>query len=258
MEVKTVAARRGWMWIVEGYAMLRKSPGTWILIVLILYVLLALLVRIPLLGIVFMLLVPAFLAGLMHGCRDLDAGGKLSVLYLLSGFQRNTAHLITLGGMSLVGNLVLVMLFIALSGDAVTDILKQASTGKIDPAVAHAAAPRVMTATLVVSTLSLPLLMGLWFAPMLVYFDNLRPVRSLVVSCWACWKNALPFLVYGGVVMLGVMVVTPFMMGLGRIDLIIWVLAPVLVPSIYASYKDIFVAAGNPASSASGNPPVTV
>jgi hypothetical protein len=246
------------MWIVEGYALLRKSPGIWILIVLILYVLLALLVRIPLLGIVFMLLVPVFLAGLMQGCRDLDAGGKLSALYLFSGFQRNTVHLITLGGMSLVGNLLLVMLFITLSGDAVTAIMKQASAGKIDPALAQAAAPRIMTATLVVSILSLPLLMALWFAPMLVYFDNLRPVRSLVVSCWACGKNALPFLVYGGFVMLGVMVLTPFMVGLGRIDLAIWVLAPVLVPSIYASYKDIFVAAGSPASSASGHPPVTI
>lgn len=258
MEVKTVGAQRGWMWIVEGYALLRKSPGTWILTVLVLYVLLGLLVRIPLLGIVFMLLVPAFLAGLMQGCRDLDAGGKLSVLYLLSGFQRNTAHLVTLGGISLVGNLVLVMLFIALSGDAMTDIMKQASAGKVDPAVAQAAAPRIMTATLVVSTLSLPLLMALWFAPMLVYFDNLRPVRSLIVSCWACGKNVLPFLVYCGAVMLGVMVVTPFLMRVGRVDLIIWVLAPVLVPSIYASYKDIFVAAGSPASSASGNPPVTI
>jgi hypothetical protein len=249
------------MWIVEGYALLRKSPGIWILIVLILYVLLGLLVRIPLLGpllgILFMLLVPAFLAGLMQGCRDLDAGGKLSALYLLSGFQRNTVHLVTLGGMSLVANLLLVMLFITLTGDAVTAIMKQASTGKIDPAVAQAAAPRIMTATVVVSILSLPVLMGLWFAPMLVYFDNLRPVRSLVVSCWACGKNALPFLVYGGVVMLAVMVLTPFMVGLGRIDLVIWVLAPVLVPSIYASYKDIFVAAGSPASSAGGNPPVT-
>jgi len=39
------------------------------------------------------------------------------------------------------------------------------------------------------------------------------------------------------------MLLTPFAMALRQTDLSLWLIAPVLVPSIYASYKDIFVPA---------------
>ncbi|HUF79850.1 MAG TPA: BPSS1780 family membrane protein [Burkholderiales bacterium] len=243
MEVRVVAANRGWHWLVEGFALFRRSPAMWIAIVVLLYVVFALLVRIPVFGIVVLLFFPALLAGLMHGCTRLEAGDPLEIGHLVTGFRRNAAYLVTLGGISLVGNLLLLMLFVALSGEATMAIMKNAAAGKVDPAAAEAvmrAAPRVLTAALVVMTLSLPLLMGLWFAPLLVYFHDLKPLRALFVSLWACWKNALPFLVYGIAVFLGLMVLTPFTIALRQTDLSLWLLAPVLIPSVYASYKDVF------------------
>lgn len=215
----------------------------WVAVILTLYVCFALLVRIPVFGVAVLLFFPALLVGMMQGCRSLEAGEGLHLTHLLAGFRKNTAYLVTLGGISLIGNLLLLMLFVTMSGEATVSIVKHAASGATDPAAAEAvlkAAPKVFTAALVVMTLSLPLLMGLWFAPLLVYFDDLKPLRALYVSLWACWKNGLPFAVYGILVFVGLMLLTPFAMALRQTDLSLWLLAPVLVPSIYASYRDIF------------------
>lgn len=256
MEVRVVAASRGWQWIVEGFALFRKSAAMWVAIILILYVAFALLARIPVLGIVLVLFFPALLAGLMQGCRQIEAGEPLRVAHLMAGIQKNAPSLVTLGGISLVGNLILLMLFVSMSDEAVMSIMKHAAGGSVDPAAAETirrAAPKIITAALVVMTLSLPLLMGLWFAPLLVHFGDLKPLPALIVSFRACWKNALPFVVYGAVVFLFLMILVPFTIALRQADLSLWLLAPVLVPSIYASYKDVF-APSRSASTTGGNP----
>jgi hypothetical protein len=257
MEVRVLAANRGWEWIVHGFALFRKNPAMWVAILLILYVSFTLLVRVPVLGIVLLLFFPVLLAGLMQGCRTLEAGDGLQINHLLAGFRRNTAYLVTLGGISLVGNLVLLMLFVAMSGESTLAIMKHAGSGSADPASAEAivqAAPKVLTAALIVMMLSLPLLMAMWFAPLLVYFNDLKPLRAMFVSLWACWKNALPFVVYGLAVFLGLVLLTPFAMAFRQADLSLWLLAPVLVPSIYASYKDIFIAAPDVATDTHPSP----
>ena len=257
MEVRVVAAHRGWRWIVEGFALFRMNPVMWTAIILILYVTFTLLARIPVLGVVLVLLFPTLLVGLMQGCRHLEAGEPLRVAHLLTGFRKNAAYLVTLGGISLVGNLLLLMLFVTMSGEAITAIMKHAASGNVDPAAAETVlrgAPKVVTAALLVMMISLPLLMALWFAPLLVYFDDLKPMRALFVSLWACWKNTVPFLVYGIVVFMGLMVLTPVAIALRQIDLSFWLLAPILIPSIYASYKDIFAAA--PAAATGAHPTV--
>ena len=256
MEVRVVAAGRGWQWIAGGFALFRKSPAMWAAITLILYVIFTLLVRIPVLGLILVIFAPVLLAGLMQGCRALEAGEELKVAHLLTGFRKNAGYLVTLGGISLVSNLVLLMMLVMMSGDAVMAMMKHAAAGSASPAVAEAvlqAAPRIVTATLVVFALSLPLLMSLWFAPLLVHFDDFKPLRSLVMSFWACWKNTLPFLVYGAVVFLGLVVLTPFTLAARQPDLSFWLLAPVLIPSIYASYQDVFTPSRS-ASTTGGNP----
>lgn len=257
MEPRALSAGRGWQWIVGGFLIFRKNPVVWILIIVTLYVAFAVLARIPILGIVFVLLMPALLAGLMEGCRALDAGQELKITHLVCGFQKNAAHLVTLGGISLVSNLLVLMVGAMMMGDAAITIMKSAATGPADPAASEAVlreAPRVLTAALVSLLISLPLLMALWFAPLLVYFEDLKPVRSLMISFQACWKNAIPFLLYGGVFLVAVVALTPISISFRQYDLSVWLLAPVLVPSIYASYKDIFTVAG--AAPASGGNPV--
>ena len=84
--------------------------------------------------------------------------------------------------------------------------------------------------------LSVPLAMALWFAPALVFFNNMPPIPALKASFSACVKNTLAFVVYGLVAMV-LMFFAALPVFLGFL-----VLIPVLSGSAYASYRDIFVA----------------
>ena len=88
---------------------------------------------------------------------------------------------------------------------------------------------------------SLPLMMATWYAPLLVFFDDIKPLPALYLSLIACIKNMRPLLVYGVILMIPLFVFTRIGLVVHQIDLGLWLLAPLLVPSIYASYRDIFV-----------------
>ena len=94
----------------------------------------------------------------------------------------------------------------------------------------------LLLAMLLSLALSVPLFMALWFAPALVFFNNMLPLPALKASFNACLKNTLAFVVYGLIVLV-LMFFAALPVGLGFL-----VLIPVLAGSIYASYQDVFVA----------------
>jgi uncharacterized membrane protein len=76
--------------------------------------------------------------------------------------------------------------------------------------------------------------MAIWFAPALVVLRNVAPVEAMKASFAACLKNTVPLLVYSVLYLVAAIVASiPF--GLGWI-----VLMPVLMLTLYVSYKDIF------------------
>jgi hypothetical protein len=245
MEPRTVAASHGWTWIVQGFSLFRKSPSTWLVLIVILFAATKLLAVLPLLGIVFVLFMPVFIVGLMEGCRALEKGEPLQLAHLASGFRKNAAQLVTIGGVSLVGNLAIMMIVLALGGESMSILTKTISQGAsvtLPPTEAQAAAAVVVRALLVGTLVSLPLLMALWYAPLLVYFHDLGPVAAMKSSLLACIKNTLPMLVYGLAILGAMFLAMPFAMALQQYDLALWLLAPVVVPSLYVSYKDIYLA----------------
>jgi hypothetical protein len=248
---RAVKAGRGWAWIVDGTRLFLRKPISSIATLLILFAGMKLVGRVPVLGLAAMLLMPVFLAGLMDGCRAVDEGRPLALSYLVKGFRRNAAWLVTLGGVYLVGNVLVFMIIVGLGGEAFVAIAKTLTREiEMTPQIAaqmQEATLAVTEAALVGSLASLPLLMALWFAPLLTYFHDVRPWPALQVSFMACLKNTLPMFVYGLVLFVALMVLVPIGVKLGFYDLGVWLMAPALVPSIYASYKDIFVAPGAPA-----------
>ncbi|MGZ8264521.1 MAG: BPSS1780 family membrane protein [Burkholderiales bacterium] len=247
---RSVPARHGWMWVVEGFALFRKSPAVWIMLLLALVVVMKLLVFVPVLGILFVLLMPVFIAGLMEGCRALENGQPLVTGHLLVGFRKNAAQLVTIGGVSLVGNLAIMMIVLSLGGEAMSAMSKMMSHKQpIDPQLAkdvQAAASTVGRALIVGTIVSVPLLMALWYAPLLVYFRSENPLNAMKSSFVACVKNAGSMLIYGLLILLGMFLAMPFGMALGQYDLALWLLAPIVLPSLYVSYKDIFLAGTAP------------
>lgn len=246
MEPRAVSAGHGWAWIVQGYRLFRKSPAIWLALLILLFFTAKVLLRVPLAGIAFVLLMPLFIAGLMEGCRALERGQPLEPAHLFAGFRRNAAPLVTIGGVSLVGNIGVMMIVTSLGGEAIAALGKTlAQGGQMTAQVAQEtqALVRTVTRALLVGTLvSLPLLMAMWYAPLLVYFNDQGPVSAMKASFLACLKNLGAMLVYGTIIFAGMFVAMPFSMALGQYDFALLLLAPIVLPSIYASYKDIFLA----------------
>src|SRR5690242_4686190 len=70
---RSVDGGRGWEWIAEGFALFKKQPGTWILILIVFVVCAAVIHLVPVIGsLAGMLLTQVFMGGLMLGCRALD------------------------------------------------------------------------------------------------------------------------------------------------------------------------------------------
>lgn len=259
LQVRSVKAGRGWTWIKHGARFFLTNPPVWLMMLFTLFVAMKIVNLIPVLALFAMLLMPVFLAGLMEGCRALEEGRQLTIVHLAAGFQKHAGRLVTIGGVSMVGNLIIVMIIVAIGGDSIAILAKTLSgSPTITPDVAaevQGAAVSATNAVLIGSLASLPLLMALWFAPLLVYFHDVKPLQALQWSFVACLTNVLPFFVYGLVILAGLMLLVPVGMKLGVYDLGLWLMAPVLVPSIYASYRDLFSAGGDQPADGGGQLP---
>jgi uncharacterized membrane protein len=76
--------------------------------------------------------------------------------------------------------------------------------------------------------------MAYWYAPVLIGLHNLKAVEAMKLSFVACLKNMLPFLLYG-LIFTVILVVAIIPFGLGLI-----VAIPLMMTSLYTSYIDVF------------------
>ena len=245
VQIRTVAAARGWRWITEGALLLKKSPLMWLMITAGLFIIFKLILLIPFIGVAAILLMPIVLVGLMEGCRALDLGDELKPAYLLSGFTRNTAALAMLGAVYFAGNMLILLAIMTLGGDALMQVLKFTAAQKVTPENIAEIRDAVATATVAMGVgwlLSVPLIMACWFSPLLIYLHDMKILPALLVSLKACLQNTLPFLAYGAILFFALVLVTPLSLATRILDLGMWLLAPLIIPSIYVSYKDIFPA----------------
>lgn len=237
---RKVAVVQGWRWIAAGFRLFGKNPLIWIVFFLIYMVFgLVLAFAVPVLGAIgAALLDPIIIAGFMAGCRALEIDEELEISHLLAGFRTNVRQLATVGGFYLSGKILIIMLAMGVVG-IMYGPMPELDFSRIDPGD-PALLPLIrqyMMMGMLVALLLVPLLMAYWFAPALVLFDNLGARQAMKLSFAACLRNIWPFTLYGVASMfLFVLASIPF--GLGLLAVI-----PVLfATSIYAAYRDIFVA----------------
>jgi uncharacterized membrane protein len=235
MNIQSVPGGRGWQWIVEAFRLFRKNPLIWIVLHLILILVGAGLSFLPVVGpYLLYLLTPLLLGGLMTAAKDLESGQDIEIAHLFRGFRQNTSHLITVGGIYLVGQVVISGTMIMLGGPEFQQALR-AGVESIDPAsITPEVATRILMALLVGMVLFLPLAMATWFSPALVILDSQPAFAAMDASMRACLRNMQPFLVYG-VFSLLLLIAASIPFGLG---LVLWI--PVMVLTIYTSYRDVF------------------
>ena len=234
MEPKHLTAGHGWEWIKQGYALFMKAPLLWIVLLLICVAAAVAFSSVPVVGEPLVsLLMPVVLAGLMAGCRSLLEGEELELAHLFRGFQRHTTQLVTLGGIALVSQFLIFGLMMLVGGAALVSILMSGQPD-VEPDVIIQAASGAGLAMLLGIILFSVLVMAMQFAPLLVFFNGVKPLLAMKLSLRAFLNNIGSMLVYGMTFMLlAILASLPMMLG--------WlILLPIVFTSLYASYSEIF------------------
>jgi len=234
--VADVPASHGWLWIRQGFALVRKAPlmwwvvlGLWFLGYLILRAVFGLYGEIA-----FALIYPALSAGLMLGCKALEEGEELEPAHIVAGFRRNVQQLLLLGIATLIIGLAIAwVVSLVLPPDPENVKLLDTPGADLRPVL-----PWLLQTMAVQFLASLPILMAMWFAPALLVFHDMSAAHAIRWSFYACIANIGAFIVYG-VASVGLFILASIPLGLGLI-----VLIPVLVASTYISYRDIFASSG--------------
>lgn len=229
---------QGWTWVADAFSLFFKAPLPWIgTFVLVIIVSLAM-SFVPLIGqMIINVLWPLILAGLMTVARNTDRGEPFRMEDLLAGFAGKTGPLFIVGLIYMLGGLLIIAIFAVI----VIATVGMAMLGMIlDPTQLATGLPlttvlAILVAVLVALALAVPLLMAFWFAVPLVQFHGVDGVEAMKRSFFVCLKNIPPFLLYGVVTLVLVVVATiPFGLGL-------FLAGPVLMLTAYTSYRDVFL-----------------
>ncbi len=237
--IRRLPAERATRWLGRGWQLFMAAPAIWVGMSVLLLVLTGICSAVPVFGhLALTFFMPVAFAGLMFGCRALDQGMALRFEHLLAGFQCNTASLVTIGALSLVGHLLIGAFIMMLTGGAAFSGVFGALLVGGDPAALLATLLATLGGMLLAMLLGvlllIPLAMALSFAPALAIFDSMDAVSAVTTSFRGSWKNQWPFLVLG-LLSLMLLMLVPLTFGLALL-----VVIPVLIGALYTAYVDIF------------------
>jgi uncharacterized membrane protein len=232
-EGRGVAAGRGMSWIGEAWNVFKQSPGLWIGMVIVLFVIFLVAAFIPFLGMLAtMLFFPVFMGGLMLGCRALEENQELEFAHLFAGFRQNFGTLVAVGALYLAATVVIMLVVMVITG--VGMFAAFSGGAQPDPGNVGAMFATMGLAMLIYLALTVPVLMAVWLAAPLVVFHDQGAFEAMKASFMGCLKNILPFLVYG-VIMFVLAIVASIPLALGWL-----VLGPMTIATVYTAYRDIY------------------
>lgn len=236
-DIKTVEVDRGAAWLIEGFDYFKKAAGAWIGITVLLFVFSLIVAALPYGNLIYQLITPIFIGGLVLGCRELDEDKPFSVNFLFAGFSGPAAQLVSVGALYVAGMvaIMLLLMLLAMTIFGGMDFIRGLMSGNIMVIQHMQGNPiNILLLLLIGLAIYVPLLMALWFAPALVVLNGLSAVNAMIASFNGCLKNVVPFLIYGLVgLVLTIIATIPLMLG--------WlILVPMIIASIYISYKEIF------------------
>lgn len=251
MQAKLVPGARGWRWLSEGWRLFRAAPVMWLMLVLAYWMLMTFVSVIPFVGVVAaVVLVPGFSVAFMAAARNCDRGEPVTLSLLFAGLRSDPRPQLLLGAVYLV------LMVVVLASSALADggaLARWMVTGA-RPEIEVLQSDAFLLALALSVTAYLPVMMLMWFAPVLVAWHAMPVPKALFYSLFACLMNWRPFTTYGVASALALIVVPLVVLfvlivasgGSARPALmallfpLVFSLMPVMFASFYASYRDVF------------------
>ena len=271
LEPRGVPVSHGWRWIVDGYTLFKASPGMWLLALLIFFAVLIVLSTAMSMGALVYLLASGLLpageaqpdlsrwnqlplglavfvfimsvliqaatsamqGGLMCTARSVDATGELDLGQVFCGLRPSRLGRLALGGGLYAVAQVGLQIAVEAGYDAWVRSVGLESLADLGATPWEAALMNLLP-QLTTMALALPLMMAMLYFPALVVFHEVSVATGLRMSFMACLRNVLPLFWYA--------ILATLMLIMGTLALLVGLLAviPVLVASLYFSYRDIF------------------
>jgi hypothetical protein len=251
MRAQQVPSSAGWRWLLGGFALYRRAPLTYSMLVMTYWFVVVFLNIVPVLGaLLAAMVVPGLSVGLMQGARHLERGLPIGLQTLFGGLKENARTLCLLGALYLLVTLgILGVSSLFDGGDMLRYMLANSRAERAAVEDADFLLP-----SLVVMTLLVPVMMAWWFAPVLAGWHRQSAAKALFFSFIACWMNWRAFLSYSvalllfavllpGILLALLMIVVPGAQQLATTLILmpmLLIIAPSVFASFYASYRDIF------------------
>ena len=248
MQARIVEARKGAIWLADGWRLFRAAPLGWLALVFAYWIIMTLASVVPIIGVAAAsVMVPAFSVGFMAAARAASRRGPVELGLLFEGFRHHRNNQLVLGAIYFACLGLLLAATMLVDEGALANWML---TGK-RPDEETLQSDNFLGALALAALLYAPVLMMFWFAPPLAAWHGIAPVKALFFSFFACLLNWRPFLAYGAVsalfalalplLLLFVLMLASFKIAaMSLVFPLLLVLLPTLFASFYASYRDIF------------------
>ncbi|AKM29317.1 hypothetical protein AB870_02975 [Pandoraea faecigallinarum] len=253
MQLLEVPPKSGYVWLRQGIWLFRKNPLA-IMSLLFAYLFGTLVVSfVPVVGgLISLVLVPGLSVGFMAACRDIIKNKQVLPQVLLDGFRghgKEVARRLLILGACYMGATVVAYLVSSLfnGSELINKLLFDGNVNRDEVMNGTAG----IVAAMAFAIAYIPVAMLFWFAPVLVAWHDITPVKAIFFSWTACTRNFRAFVVYGLCVMLLAMVSSLLLMVIMAVlgifqyaMLLLWPLsllfAAIVYCSFYASYRGCF------------------
>lgn len=245
MQARRLPARHGFLWLVAGLRLFRANPPLLTALTMGYLFLVVAVNLLPLVGpFLLPLALPTLIVVLANGCRAIERGGAVGSIALMHGVRKRRVELVRLGGLHLLGSMLILAVSMIMEGGQ----LSLLAPGKpVDEEEMLASMARLFV-------VAVPVMTAFWFAPLLTAWDEVAPLKSVFFSFVASWRNWRAFAVYGltigivAIVVPGLLLITAGTVSAAAVNilsialkmLLFFVMAPVLMASVYISYQDVF------------------
>jgi hypothetical protein len=246
MQIRTVNASIGAIWLRDGWRLFRRQPLGLPAMVVVYLMMLFLPALLPFVGIAIAgVLAPFATVGMMTACREAAQGRAPNPSVFAQPFQEQNPNRVKLFRLGLINAALVVLLatLFALVGDD-----GRLPAPDTPPTLADLPWDMLLLQLLAYA----PVLVLMWFAPILVAWHGLGPAKAMFGSVIACMRNLGAMFVYGLTAMAASLAASIIVVGLLSMlissrELLSLLVAPfglvmmtIVQASFYPMYRSIF------------------